>query len=262
MRKHSSTHSLPVSEAKQLRHPGLEVGALAGVLHPRRLAGQQAGRLDLGRHVGELELDRLVLGDRLAEGLALLAVAEGQLERALGDADAAGGDVDAADLERVHHLHEALPDAGLLAAQHPLGRAAVAVVDELGRLDALVAHLLDLRAGRSRPLNSPRVLFDPGLLLGDEAGHPLVGRVGLGVALHQDEDDAGAEAVGDPHLLPVQLPLAVLALLGGRLDPLHVGADLGLREREGGADLARSPSSAGSSPSARRCRTSSAGRSR
>src|SRR5262249_14321764 len=59
---------------EQLRHPGLEVGALAGVLHPRRLAGDQARRLDLGRHVGELELDRLVLGDRLAEGLALLAV--------------------------------------------------------------------------------------------------------------------------------------------------------------------------------------------
>src|SRR6476646_6102382 len=133
---------------EQLRHPGLEVGALASVLHPRRLAGQQARRLDLGRHVGELELDRLVLGDRLAEGLALLAVAEGQLERPLGDADAAGGDVDAADLERVHHLHEALADAGLLAAEHPLGRAAVAVVDQLGRLAPLVSHLLDLRRDR------------------------------------------------------------------------------------------------------------------
>src|SRR5680860_762746 len=67
---------------EQLRHPRLQVGALAGVLHPRRLAGEQAG----------------------------------QLERPLADADAAGGDVDPADLERVHHLHEALADAGLLAA--------------------------------------------------------------------------------------------------------------------------------------------------
>jgi hypothetical protein len=31
--------------------------------------------------------------------------------------DAAGGDVHAADLERVHHLREALAQAGLLAAQ-------------------------------------------------------------------------------------------------------------------------------------------------
>src|SRR6476620_4929238 len=159
---------------EQLRHPGLEVGALAGVLHPRRLAGEEAGGLDLGGHVGELEMDRLVLGDRLAEGLALLAVAEGELEGPLGDADAAGGDVDAADLERIHHLHEALADSGLLAAEHALGRALVAVVDELGRLDALVAHRLDLRR-HDHALEVARLGFLPGLLLGDEAGHSLVG---------------------------------------------------------------------------------------
>ena len=72
---------------------------------------QQPRRLEPGAHLGELERDRLVLGDRLAERLSLLAVAQRQLERALGDADAAGGDVDAAELERVHHLPEALADA-------------------------------------------------------------------------------------------------------------------------------------------------------
>src|SRR4051794_34648657 len=129
--------------SQELGHPGLEVEALAGVLHPRRFAGDEAGRLELGRHVGKLELDCLVGGDRLAEGLAFLAVAERELEGALADADAAGGDVHAADLERVHHLDEALADPGLLTAEDALGRALVAVVDELGRLDALVAHLLD-----------------------------------------------------------------------------------------------------------------------
>src|SRR5260221_968439 len=222
---------------EQLRHPSLEIGALAGVLHPRRFAGDETGRLDLGRHVGELELNRLVLGDRLAEGLALLAVAEGQLQRPLSDADAARGDVDPANLERVHHLHEALADSGLLPSQDTLGRAAVAIVDELGRLDALVADLLDL--GRDdEAFEVARVLFGSGLLLGDEAGYPFIWGVGLGVGLHQDEDDAGAEPVGHPHLLAVELPFAVIALLGGRLDPLHVRTDLGLREREGGADLA------------------------
>src|SRR4051812_35093422 len=106
--------------SEQLRHPGLEVGALAGVLHPRRFAGDETGGLELSRHVGELELDRLVGGDRLAEGLSFLAVAEGELERALTDPDAAGGDVDAADLEGVHHLHEALTESGLLAAEDAL----------------------------------------------------------------------------------------------------------------------------------------------
>src|SRR5258707_8702533 len=62
---------------EQLGHPGLEIGALTGVLHASGFAGDEAGGLDLRRHVGELELDRLVLGDRLAEGLALLAVTEG-----------------------------------------------------------------------------------------------------------------------------------------------------------------------------------------
>jgi hypothetical protein len=73
-----------------------------------------------------------VLGDRLAERLPLLRVAQRQLERAAGDADAAGGNVDAADLERVHHLREALAKAGLLATEDAVRRAAVAGVDELG----------------------------------------------------------------------------------------------------------------------------------
>ena len=64
------------------------------------------GGLDLGRHLREAEQDRLVLGDRLAEGLALLAVGDGQLEGAVGDAAGAGRDVDAADLDAVHHLVE------------------------------------------------------------------------------------------------------------------------------------------------------------
>src|ERR1700684_2599186 len=78
---------------EQLRHPRLQVGALAGVLHRRRAAHEQPRRVDLRRHVGELELDRLVLGDRLAERLALLGVFERQLERALGEAGGARGDV-------------------------------------------------------------------------------------------------------------------------------------------------------------------------
>src|ERR1700709_2013080 len=70
---------------EQLGHPGLEAGARAGVLHPRRLAGDEAGGLDLGRHVGELELDRLVLGDRLAEGLSAPPGTPGGLEGARGE---------------------------------------------------------------------------------------------------------------------------------------------------------------------------------
>src|SRR2546423_6430267 len=86
-----------------------------------------------------------MLRDRLAECLSLLAVLQGQLERPLRDPHPARRDVDPADLERVHHLREALAETGLLAAEDPLRRALVARVDELRGLDALVAHLLDLR---------------------------------------------------------------------------------------------------------------------
>ena len=54
--------------------PPCRSGAPA-VLEPRRAQREQPRGVDLGRHVGELELDRLVLRDRLAERLALLRVA-------------------------------------------------------------------------------------------------------------------------------------------------------------------------------------------
>ena len=76
------------------------------------------------------------------------------------------------------------------------------------------------------------------LLLADEAGHALVGRARVAVGLDQDEDDARHEPVGDPHLLAVELVAAVCLLGGCRLDRLHVGAELGLGEAEGGPDLA------------------------
>ena len=67
---------------EQLGHAGLQVRANACVLQSRRTQREQPGRVHLCGHVGELELDRLVLGDRLAEGLALLGVAQAELERA------------------------------------------------------------------------------------------------------------------------------------------------------------------------------------
>ena len=80
--------SAQYSRREQLGHAGLDVVALAGVLEPGRVDHQQVRGLDLGGHLGQLERDRLVLGDLLAERLALLGVRDRQLERA--DRDAAG----------------------------------------------------------------------------------------------------------------------------------------------------------------------------
>src|SRR5712691_243306 len=68
---------------------------------------QGARDLHLGCHAGELELDGLELGDRLAELDALLRIAQGRLEGRLAHADGAGGMGDAAALERPGHLLEA-----------------------------------------------------------------------------------------------------------------------------------------------------------
>ena len=53
----------------------------------------------LGGHVGELELDRLVLGDRLAERLALAGVRDASSNARRATPTAAGSDVDATDLD-------------------------------------------------------------------------------------------------------------------------------------------------------------------
>jgi hypothetical protein len=62
-------------------------------------------------HLAELQLNRLVLADRLAEGLARLRVARRERECAVGDADSARRDVDAAEREALRDLIEALAPA-------------------------------------------------------------------------------------------------------------------------------------------------------
>ena len=131
-----------------LRHPGLEVGALAARLRCAACSDEQPRRLGARRHLREHQLHGLVVADLLAERLALLRVAERVVERRLRDPGAARGDVDAADLDPAHEVLEPLADAGL-AAEHARRRRAEAVEDELGRLDALVAELLQRRASGS-----------------------------------------------------------------------------------------------------------------
>ena len=51
------------------------------LLHPRGPVENERAASKLGLHLGELVLDRLVLGDRLAEGDALLRVVDRRIER-------------------------------------------------------------------------------------------------------------------------------------------------------------------------------------
>src|SRR5579885_3814980 len=47
----------------------------------------QAGGVELGRHVGKISLDELMLADRLPERLALVPVSQRRIEGRLRDAD-------------------------------------------------------------------------------------------------------------------------------------------------------------------------------
>src|SRR5260370_16262514 len=79
--------------SKAFPHPPLRrsEGATLG-RHPAGAPYEQPRGVDLHRHVRELEADRLVLPQRLAELLAFLRVIERELEPRTRDADRTGGD--------------------------------------------------------------------------------------------------------------------------------------------------------------------------
>ena len=70
---------------------------------------EQPRRFDPRRDVGQLPLDRLERRDRLAELLALLRVAQRRLVGALRQADRQRRDPDAAAVEHLQRVDEALP---------------------------------------------------------------------------------------------------------------------------------------------------------
>ena len=195
---------------EQLGHPGLDVAAQPGHLALGRVAGEEAGRLQPGGHVGQLELDGLVLGDGLAEGGPLLGVGQRGVEGGAGHAHRPRGDVDASDLEHPEDLGQAPARlADEVGRRHPVVR-----VRHLDGLDPLVAELAHVLA-HGDPLEGR-----PGVLLHDEGGDPLFGAGGQG---HQ----AGPFPVGDPCLGAVH-HVHVPVPFGAAGDVAGVAAGIGL----------------------------------
>ena len=130
---------------ESLRHGALHRGIRSLLVEGvRGIPHQRPRRVQLGRHVGEREDDGLLLGERLAERVALVHVAQCPVERELRAAERAGGDVDAAAVEAGHRDLEALAqDAEQSGCRHPH-----LVEDHLARRLGVPAHLLLVGAER------------------------------------------------------------------------------------------------------------------
>ena len=164
-----------------------------------------------------------MLRDRFAEGPAHLRVAERVLERGIGEADAAGRDVDPAELEPGHDLDKAV---ALRAADQATLRHAVVLEEQLGGIAAVVAELLQPAADpEARPL------------LGEEQRHAAMARRGVGIGLDQERKAGAFDRVGDPGLGAIDHVL-VAGADGAGADRLQVGAAVRLGQRQAAAQLA------------------------
>ncbi len=180
---------------EELGHRRLGRVWLPAVLEPRRPVGHEPGRVDLGRHVGDLEGHALEGADGAAELLALLRVGRCGLVGRLRQPERHGRDPDAAAVEGLEEQLVALP----LGAEHVPGRDPAVLEDELAGVAGVEAHLLlhpaDGEAGRI------------GL---DDEGADLAR---LLFAIGDRRDDVGPRHAGvrDEALAPVQDPRIAVA---------------------------------------------------
>ena len=156
--------------------------------------------------------------------MRVCAYSVASLQRAFRDADAARGDVDAAELEPAGGLVEAL---ALDAADQMIGGHAIVLEDELGGVDRLVAELLQLAADREA-LHLRR----------DEKAHALVAGLAFGIGLDQQREARALDAVRDPGLRAVD-DVVIAVAPRGHADALQVGAGIRLGQREAAANFAR-----------------------
>ena len=85
---------------------GFKIAALAAVFFRRCRVDQQPGGFDLRRHVGELDLNGLMLRDRFAKGVTLLRVLDRFFKRRPRDAETTRRDIEPLRLKTRHHLLE------------------------------------------------------------------------------------------------------------------------------------------------------------
>ena len=171
-------------------------------------------RGDLDHHVDELVLVHLHLGERLPEGDALLAVAQGDLP-----------EVPRRDRPH-HHRHHAL----VLELIHLLLEAAVRVADRVRDQDADVVEEEEPGV-RAEVADLVEELVAEAACVGrdDDLGEAAVARRRVGD--REEAEPVGGGGVRDVHLRAVQDPVVAVAH-GAGLDAGHVGAGARLGDRD------------------------------
>ena len=167
---------------------------------------------EVGEHVGQLELQGLELAEWLAELFAFLHVAQRLFQRRLGRTERATGDVDAAAVQALHGVDEALA----LGADAVAGGDAHGLEgDGAGRLGA-PAHLQFVAA-----------VFHPGGVgRHQEAGNPLGAAVLAGT--RHDDQHVGRTGARDKALAAVdQVVVTVTSGAGAQVRGVGTGIRLG-----------------------------------
>ncbi len=191
---------------------------LPAVVHqPAQLQRALQAERDLGLHVGQLLLDQLGLGERLAELLAVEGVLPGGVPAELRRADRAPGDP----VARLVEAAERPLDAGDVGQEVVLRHEHLVHHDLAGVPGAKGELALDLRRGQAVHA-----------AVQDEAADPAVVRVGL----RPDDEHLGDRRGSDPDLRAGQ-GIAAVDLLRPRLHRRGVGAGVRLGQAEAAEPL-------------------------
>jgi hypothetical protein len=172
---------------------------------------------------GQLESRVLQRHEWRTEHLAVAHVGPGLVDGAPHAGHGTDRDQQAFARQLLHQLREAL---AFLAAQQIRGRHPHAVEKQFGRVEGLLAHLVEQGP-------APEALGALGLH--HQQGHAFGASISAG--LHGDANQARMQAIGDERLGPVDAP-AIAIELRLRLDPLQVGAGARLGHGDRGHQLA------------------------
>ena len=215
------------------------VVALGGV------AGELAGGGELGGHVGQVVADGLMLPDRLAETLPLLGVGQRILQRRGRHAQRPRRHLDAAGLQALHHLGEALPGR---PAEHRRRRHPAVVETSVRSSPRPCSPTWADPARWSARRRAPRARTEM----------PLCRGVALRIGLASSAISPERRALEIQVLEPLITKLVRRRRQRGGRHVLQVGAAAGFGQRHGGPQLAGGHRRQIRAASAPRCRTASA----